>query len=288
MTRPTRTFDLDGKVALVTGAGDGIGRATARLLADRGAKVAVLDRDATTAKKSAIEVGEHRALPIAVDVTDRDGMAHAVAQTVEQLGRLDLVVANAGITPRPATLRHLEPEEFDRVIAVNLTGVLNTVRPAIPQLVEHGGHVVVSGSCAAFSPPIGGASYMISKAGVEVLARAFRLELAPHGVGVSTVLFGIVETGLARATLDHDPIGAEIQALLPWPLNRRLPVEDAAAAVVRAVEQRRGLVIAPAWWAPLYLARGVTVPLLDAALVRSRSVHQMLARLEDRTSQGVR
>ncbi|HSV41330.1 MAG TPA: short-chain dehydrogenase/reductase [Nocardioidaceae bacterium] len=277
-----RRLDLNGKVALVTGGGDGIGRATALAMADRGALVAVLDRDGVAAKQVTAEIGEARALAITADVTDRDGMELAVAQVVERFGRLDVVVANAGITPPPATLRTLDPADFDRVMAVNLTGVLNTVQPAIEALIEQRGHIVVVASCAAFSPPAGGAVYMVSKAAVEVLARAFKLELAAHGVTVTTSYFGFVDTALARATLDDDPIGHEITAAVPWPLNVRITPEAAARTIVGGVERRSASTTAPLAWAPLGVLRGVVGPLLDAFLMRDPRLARLLAQLEER------
>lgn len=261
-------FDLSGRVALVTGGGDGIGRATALSLAERGALLAVVDLDEVAAEKVVEELGEHRALAITADVTDRDAMDLAVTQVLDRFGQLDVVVANAGITPRPATLRTLDPADFERVMAVNLTGVLNTVRPAIAPLIEQRGHIVVVASVAAFSPPIGGAVYMVSKAAVEVLARAFRLELAAAGVTVTTSYFGIVDTALARAMHD-DPLGGDLMSILPWPLSTSISPVAAARTIVGGIERRATSTMAPRFWAPVGMLRGFTKSLEDAVLVRS-------------------
>ncbi|HET7689852.1 MAG TPA: short-chain dehydrogenase/reductase [Nocardioidaceae bacterium] len=273
-------LDVGDKVALVTGGGDGIGRATALELARRGARVAVLDRDEVAAKAVVAELGEARALAVTVDVTDRHGMALAVGQVVEHFGGLDVVVANAGITPPPATLWVIDPVDFDRVMAVNVTGVLNTVQPALDTLIAQRGHVVVVASCAAFSPPVGGAAYMVSKAAVEVLARAFRLELAPHGVTVTTAYFGFVETQLARATLDETPIGRQLDALMPPLLRTRISAEDAGRVIADAVAGRKRSTTAPVAWIPLGVLRGVLTPALDAVLTRAPLVHRVIRELE--------
>lgn len=275
-------LDLDGKVVLITGGADGIGLATARRVVGRGAKVVILDRNDSAANSAANELGEHRALAIGADVTDRDAMRFAVDQTVDRFGRLDVVVANAGVTPPPGTLRTQDPAEFDKVIAVNLTGVLNTVQPAIEPLIRTGGHIVVVASCAAFSPPAGGAAYMVSKAAVEVLARGLRLELAPHGVTVTTSYFGIVETQLARATLNDDPLGKLMDQHVPWPLRRRITAEQAARAITNAIESRAHSRTAPGTWIPLGLMRGILTPLLDLYLVHDRWTHHMIRQLESR------
>ena len=276
-------LDLDGKVVLVTGGADGIGLATTRLLRDRGAAVVVVDRNSAAAAKAATELGQQHSLAVAADVTDRVAMRQAVTSAVEHFGHLDVVIANAGITPPPATLRTLDPAEFDKVIDVNLTGVLNTVQPAIEQLIANQGHVVVVASAAAFSPPVGGSAYMISKAAVEVLARAFKLELAPHGVSVTTSYFGVVETQLARTTLDEDPMGEELNALLPAPLRRRITADEAARAIVTAIERRSASSTAPFAWAPLGVLRGVLGPVLDRYLVGDPGTHAILQRLEARS-----
>lgn len=272
-------LDVRDKVALVTGGGDGIGRATVLELARRGARVAVLDRDEVAAKAVVAELGD-RALAVTVDVTDRDGMALAVGQVVERFGRLDVVVANAGITPPPATLRVADPADFDRVMAVNVTGILNTVQPALDALVGCRGHVVVVASCAAFSPPAGGAAYMVSKAAVEVLARAFRLELAPHGVTVTTAYFGFVETQLARATLDETPIGRQLDSLMPPLLRTRISAAQAARVIADGIAGRKASTTAPVAWIPLGVLRGVLTPALDAVLTRTPLLHRILRELE--------
>ncbi|SFO32108.1 NADP-dependent 3-hydroxy acid dehydrogenase YdfG [Pseudonocardia ammonioxydans] len=260
-------FAVHRAVALVTGAGAGIGLATAAELAGRGASVLLVDRDDAAVAAAAARLGP-RTAAVTADVTDPDAMTAAVAEAVRVFGRLDLVVANAGVTPPPATLRTGDPADFRRVVEVNLHGALHTVRPAIEQLITHRGHVVVVASCAAYSPPLGGSAYMVSKAAVEVLARALRLELAPHRVGVTTVAFGFVDTGLARATLDEHEVGPRLSALLPGPLRRRITPADAARVIARGAARRAVRVTAPRAWAPLGVLRGVLSPLVDAVVVR--------------------
>lgn len=280
-----RRFDIAGKTALVTGGGDGIGRKTALRLSDRGATVVVADRDAARAAAVAAKIGG-RSLAVAVDVTDREGMATAVHRVVEELGGIDLVVANAGITPPPGTLRTTDPAEFDAVLSVNVTGVLNTVNPAIEQLVSRRGHVAVVASCAAFCPPLGGAAYMISKAATEQLARAYRLELAPHGVSVTTCYYGIVDTQLTHAALDQDELGASVNAMLPSLLGNRITADTAAEVLVSAVERRATAVMAPAGWRPYSALRGLLNPLLDQYLLHDVPTQSLLQDLEARQKES--
>ena len=132
-------YDLNGKVALVTGAARGIGFETARQMHMRGASVAVLDLDADQAREAAERIGA-RAIGIGADVTDQGAMMAAVAETVERFGGLDVAVANAGIAQAQlATARGISGEEWERVFEVDLLGVWRTVRAALPQIVERRG-----------------------------------------------------------------------------------------------------------------------------------------------------
>ncbi|WP_405484182.1 SDR family oxidoreductase [Nocardia sp. NBC_00511] len=279
-------FPLDGRVALITGAGQGIGRELAVLLHRRGASVALLDIDARAVTALAAELGE-RALPVIADVADRTAMAEAIPQVVAYFGRLDVVVANAGVVPRPATLRTIDPADFERVLAINLSGVFNTVHPALDHIIDSRGHVVVVSSCAAFAPGMGGAPYMISKAAVEQLGRALRVELAPHGASAGIAYFGIVETAMTHETLDQDELGRRIDALLPWPLNIRITAPQAARTVADAIERRAPQSISPRGWIPYSLLRGVVNAVLDSALTRDPRIHAIVHEVENRTVREV-
>ena len=276
-----QSYDVDGKVVLITGAAQGIGFELAKLLHRRGASVAIVDLDGEAAPAAASKLGD-RALAISANVADRDAMEKAVLQTVEVFGRLDIVVANAGIVPKPATLRTMDGSAFDRVMDVNLTGVFNTIHPALESVIAAGGHVVVVSSCASFAPGMGGAPYMISKAAVEQLGRSLRVELAPHGASAGVAYFGIVETAMTHATLDDDELGQEIGGMLPWPLNVRITAEEAAKTIADGIGRRAARTIAPSGWEPYALFRGVINVVLDSALTRDKRVHSLINRVEER------
>ncbi|WP_110334530.1 SDR family oxidoreductase [Prauserella flavalba] len=297
MSRPVRTLldvvrdfgvplpgpsrDVRGKAVLITGAASGIGLALARALHAQGAVLGLVDRDESALAAVTAELGT-RAHSVVADVADRPGMAEAVGGLARHTGGWDVVVANAGVTPPPGTLRQLDPHEFDRVVSVNLTGVFNTVRPALDDVLARRGYVLVVSSAAAFTPGPGGSPYMISKAGVEQLGRALRLELAPHGADVGVAYFGFVDTPLARATLDDDPLGRALEARLPGPLRKRITAEQAARVLARAIERRSGRVVAPSAWQPWALLRGVVNVVADRYLAADPSCHALVRDLEAR------
>lgn len=273
-------MDLQDKVVLITGGAQGIGLALAEELRSKGARLALLDVNPDTLASATSQWPTDQVLTVAVDVRDRDAMDAAVTRAVEHFGRLDVVVANAGVTPPPATLRHIDLDEFDRVIDINLTGVLNTVRPAIEPIIATGGHITVVASAAAFSPGLGGAAYMVSKAGAEQLGRALRLELAPHGVSVGVAYFGLVDTPLAHATLDDHPLGPRIEAMLPKVMSKRVTPLRAAQVLTDGIVRRRPRTMAPGVWLPYSMLRGLANVAVDFTLVRDKKVHQLVADIE--------
>jgi NAD(P)-dependent dehydrogenase (short-subunit alcohol dehydrogenase family) len=276
-------FDLNGKVALVTGAARGIGYETARQMHMRGASVAIADLDATEAREAAERIGE-RTLGIAADVTDAGAMRAAVAETVERFGGLDVAMANAGLAPPSiATIRSVPAEEWERVIEVNLLGVWHTVRAALPQVSERQGHIVLVASVAAFANGMLGSSYMTSKAGAEQIGRALRAELIPLGASASVAYFGWVDTKMVKDTFDRPGAGV-LEEIAPDFLMKRITPEEAGAAVVKGIEERAPRIFAPKWWRYFSALRGLMGPLIDRRTERDPRVAEAIrdadARLE--------
>jgi len=269
---------LKDKVALVTGAARGIGFATARALSARGAAVVMVDLDAVAAERAAAEVHDSRALGLAGDVTDRAAMQRAVAAAVDRFGRLDVVVANAGIASRVATFRAMPPETFERVLDVNLLGVCRTVEAALPEIVPRRGHVVVVSSIYAFTNGVGATPYAMSKAAVEQFGRALRLELTPHGASASVAYFGFIDTDMVHRAIDADPLASSMFEVLPRPLHKRLTPAVAGEAIVRGIERRSPRIIRPRRWTVMSVLRGVLNPLTDAQAERDQA---SLARIRE-------
>ena len=279
-----KSFDLAGKVAIVTGGARGIGFGTAQALAKRGAVLVIVDLDQSAAESAAAQLSGS-ALGLAADVTDRGAMQRVVATVTEQRGGVDVVIANAGIASRGATVRAMNGEAFDRVIAVNLGGVYNTVIMAVPQIAERRGHIVVTSSVYAFLNGMGAAPYAMAKAGVEQLGRALRVELVPHGAGASVAYFGFIDTEMVHRAIDDDPIADKLQNVLPKVLRKRLSPAQAGEAVARGVEKRAPRIIAPKRWAAFSAMRGIVNPLRDDYMLRDADTQAIVRQLDARGDQ---
>ncbi len=277
----TTKYDLNDKVVLITGASSGIGAALAENLHRRGTRLALVDVNNDAIEATAVRLGD-RVWAQSGDVRDREAMAKTVGLVVEHFGRIDVVVANAGVAPSASTVRSIEPDEFDRVIDINLVGVFNTVHPALDQIVANRGHVVLVSSAAAFAPGAGLAPYMASKAGVEALGRALRIELAAHGASAGIAYFGFVQTPFVRP-LDEDPIGQQVDAMMPWPLSHRVSAEHAAKVVADGIGRRAASTMTPLVWSPYALLRGPLNVVVDAAAAASRTAHRLVCAIEEQS-----
>jgi NAD(P)-dependent dehydrogenase (short-subunit alcohol dehydrogenase family) len=278
-------YDLNGKVALVTGAARGIGLETARALVGRGASVALADLDETAAARAASELHDTRSFGMAADVTDRGALQGGVATTVERSGGLDVVVANAGIASRVATFRAMSTESFERVLDVNLMGVYRTVDAALPEIVNRRGHVVVISSIYAFTNGVGASPYAMAKAGVEQFGRALRIELTPHGASATVAYFGFIDTEMVHRAIDADPLAERMLQTLPKPLHKRLSPAVAGEAIVAGIERRRPRVIRPRRWAVMSALRGILGPLGDAQMEKDLDARALVLEFDARAGE---
>jgi len=277
------SYDLDGKVVLITGGNGGIGGATARALLDRGASVAVVDIDPTTPSRAS-ELHPTKALGCVADVRDRASLDAAVAQTVDRFGRLDVVIANAGLLAKAATLRNTPVADIEATLAVNVTGVANTVAAALPQVIASKGQVVLISSVFAFLNGMGTIPYAMSKAAVEQLGRGLRVELADHGVSVLTAYFSLVQTEMIARGVDEDPVVMELLGALPKVMLKRITPAQAAAGIADGLESRAVRVVRPTLWRPVSSLRGLINPALDTRFTQDRRILDVLARLDARTA----
>lgn len=188
---------VQGKVAFVTGAGSGIGEASARMMAARGAKVTLVGRTADELEEVAREIREAggEALVATADVSDADAVEAAVEQTVEAFGTIDVVVANAGINGTWAGIDELSVEDFRSTMDINLTGTFITIKACVPHL-QGGGSVIVTSSVngSRMFSNTGATAYSASKAGQVAITKMLAVELGPRKIRVNVICPGAIDT----------------------------------------------------------------------------------------------
>lgn len=248
---------LGGQVILVTGAASGIGAATARELRRRGALPVLVDCDPIT---------DAQGMPCVIaDVTEPSACEAAVDMAIEHHGRLDVVWANAGIAAF-GPIAHTDPAAWRRCIDVNVHGVFNTVRAALPQVLRQRGYVLVSASVASFAHAPAMSAYAASKAAVEAMCNAWRIELAAHGVAVGVIHPSWVSTPLVSEGALH-PAFARLRAAMPGPLNRELDADNAARRIADGIERRDARLWIPGWIRVLHWLRAALhAPAAEGAL----------------------
>jgi NAD(P)-dependent dehydrogenase (short-subunit alcohol dehydrogenase family) len=191
---------LDGKVAVITGATGGIGRAASRLFAEAGARVALVDLDEATLRELAADIGEDRASYTAADVTQPDQTQAYIDAAVNRWGGIDVLLANAGIEGTLAAIPDYPVDVFDRVMAVNVRGVWLGIKYTVPAMRERGGgSIVITSSTAGIGGAAEMSAYNTSKHAVIGMMRCAALECAPHGIRVNTVNPAPIETRMMRS-----------------------------------------------------------------------------------------
>jgi NAD(P)-dependent dehydrogenase (short-subunit alcohol dehydrogenase family) len=235
--------ELSGGKLLITGAARGIGATVPRLASARGARVALVGLEPDRLRTLADELGVCASWWEA-DVRDGIAVRSAIDNCANTMGGIDIVVANAGVAAY-GTVRQADEASFARVLDINLNGVFRTLKYATPHLERSRGHAMVVASAISFTPLAGLASYAASKAGVEMLALAYRQEVAHLGITVGLVHPSWIDTDLVRGAEADLPSFQELRARLPYPGNITTSVDRAAAAIVHGLARRRNRVYVP-------------------------------------------
>ncbi|MEV7421405.1 MULTISPECIES: SDR family oxidoreductase [unclassified Streptomyces] len=274
-----RSFrQLEGQVAVVTGAARGVGELLARKLSARGAKVALVGLEAAELKRVAGRLHAECDHWYA-DVTDATAMARVAAEVEQRFGRVDIVVANAGVASG-GPFEHSDPDAWRRVIEVNLIGGAVTARAFLPALRRNRGYFLQIASLAAMTPAPMMTAYCASKSGVEAFAHSLRGEVAHQGVRVGVGYLSWTDTDMVRGA-DRDAAMRELRRRLPWPANRTYPLGPAVDRLVAGIERRAPHVYAQWWLRGTQGVRGYLPGVI--ATVGRREMRRLEPRLGDVT-----
>jgi len=271
------------RVAFVTGGASGIGAATARLLNTCGWQLALMDVDAELLQRTATEIGSGT-LALTGDVSNSADCEAAVAQTVQRFGGIDLAWANAGVgTFGP--LRDASPADWMRTVEINVFGTLHTARAALPHLIARRGQFAVSASVASFGHSPGMSAYAASKAAVEAMCDAWRIEWAHHGVAVTAIHPLWITTPMVQRGAQIEAFG-RLRRAMAGPLSRDTPLEDAARLIADGLQRRARRVFVPGWVRAIFWMRSVlhTPPLERDLLAAAPDIERLF--IEDLQRMG--
>jgi NADP-dependent 3-hydroxy acid dehydrogenase YdfG len=229
-------MDLKDRVIIITGASSGIGKATAKKLADNGAKVVLMARrkDELNNLKNAIESNGGTALVASGDVTSKDDFRDVASKTIEAYGKIDGLINNAGLMPL-SFVEKFKTDEWEKMVDVNIKGVLNAIAAVLPEFIKNkGGDIINISSMAAHRYFPGGAVYCATKSAVKMFSEGLRQELAPkYGINVTSIEPGAVATELTDTITDKD-ILEKMKAMQKM---ETLQAEDIANAIFYALSQ---------------------------------------------------
>jgi NAD(P)-dependent dehydrogenase (short-subunit alcohol dehydrogenase family) len=258
---------VNGKVVLITGGARGVGAEVARRLHDKGAKLVLTDVDQAALTDIGATLAGDRVLTLVADVRDLASMQNAVSRAIERFGGVDVVMANAGIASY-GTVLQVDPDAFRTLVDVNIVGVFNTVRAALPSVIDRRGYVLIVSSAAAFVASPGLAPYCAAKAAVEHFATTLRMEVGYRGVDVGSAHMLWIDTPLVQEAKSDLPSFRKMLETVPGPFGKTTSVEACGKAFAKGIERRKRHIYCPEWVGVMRWLK----PLLASPLAEARTL----------------
>jgi NAD(P)-dependent dehydrogenase (short-subunit alcohol dehydrogenase family) len=259
--------NLNGRVVFITGAASGIGAATALEVVAMGGTPVLVVCDAEPLAQIALRCGPET-LHWVADVTDLQAMQEVVEKIMSQTGCIDIVFANAGVAAF-GPVAYIDPAAWKRCLEVNVLGVFNTIRAALPAVMAQKGYVLINASSSSFAHPPVMSAYAASKSAVEAMGNSLRIEMAAHDVGVGVVHAGWVRTPLVTEGALH-PGFVRLRATMPGPMNSETSPEETARIIVQGMLQRKRRIWVPGWLKILFALRAMLhMPFAERELLRA-------------------
>lgn len=279
-------FDMKKKVAVITGATGGIGKAVVKALHSEGAIVIATDLNKNLLDKLVIELGQERLLTMQMDVTDKAELEAVRTEVISKYGRVDFVFANAGIAcDPPQTVATMSNDLFEKVIEVDLFGVTRTVKTFLSDIQNSQGHILLTASIYAFINGYLNTPYAISKAGVEMYGRALRAELAGTGASVGVLYPGWVNTNIAKSAFGGNKEATFLaKRYYRGIFGEAVEPELIAKAVSMGIRKRKARIISPVRWVVVSWFRGVINVFTDWLIDRDKTAHSVLKATETNSS----
>jgi NAD(P)-dependent dehydrogenase (short-subunit alcohol dehydrogenase family) len=273
-------YNLNEKVILITGASGGIGFACAKVFYEAGAKLVLTDISIDNLKKQVKEnnFDSTRILLLELNVIDKPQIKNVVEQTITHFGKLDIVFANAGIAASPPkTIFKMSETEFEHVIEVDLLGVYRTIKASLPEIIKNKGQIIITSSAYSFFNGIFNAPYAVSKAGIEMLGRSLRAEIAYTGATAMVLYPGWVDTPITKVVFGGDATATKLANLvIPSYFLSPVPPKMIAEALLKGIKKRSHRVFSPKRWGFMWFIQTLLTIFGDSSLGKDKKVQELI------------
>lgn len=273
-------YNINEKVILITGASGGIGFSCAKVFYQNGAKLVLTDLSTESLKNQVKEnnFDENRVLLLELNVINKEQTKNVVEQTIAHFGKLDIVFANAGIAASPPkTVFKMSENEFEHVVEVDLFGIYRTIKASLPEIIKNKGQIIITSSAYSFFNGIFNAPYAVSKAGIEMLGRSLRAEIAYTGATAMVLYPGWVDTPITKVVFGGDDTATKLANLvIPSYFLNPVPPKIVAEALLKGINKRSHRVFSPKRWGFMWFIQTILTIFGDTSLGKDKKVQELI------------